>query len=121
MYEMHDTEIDIKLDKPLLKRKSPSYNPTKLWHLRLGHVNHDTIGKLVKDDILHSLVVEPMPVCESCLECKMTKRRFSSKRNRDKDLLRLAHIDVCRPINVRARGGFEYSIRSRGNTFHLDF
>ena len=34
-YEIHDTEI---INRPSLKRKSPSSNPTKLWHLRLGHI-----------------------------------------------------------------------------------
>jgi len=107
MYEIHDTEIN---NRPSLKRKSPSSNPTKLWHLRLGHINLNRIDRLVKDGILPSLVVEPMPVCESCLEGKMTKRPFSSKGNRAKDLLELVHTDVCGPINVRARGGYEYFI-----------
>jgi len=64
----------------------------------------------VKDGILPSLVVEPMPVCESCLEGKMTKRPFSSKGRRAKDLLELVYADVYGPINVRARGGYEYFI-----------
>lgn len=107
MYEIHDTKIN---NRPSLKRKSPSSNPTKLWHLRLGHINLNRIDRLVKDGILPSLVVEPMPVCESCLEGKMTKRPFSSKGNRAKDLLELVHTDVCGPINVRAKGGYEYFI-----------
>ena len=36
MYEIHVTEINNRLS---LKRKSPSSNPTKLWHLRLGYIN----------------------------------------------------------------------------------
>ena len=59
----------------------------------------------MKDGFLPSLVVEPMPICESCLEGKMTKRPFSSKGNRAKDLLELVHIDVCGPMNDRAGGG----------------
>lgn len=101
MHEIHDTEIN---NRPSLKRKSPSSNPTKLWHLRLGHINLNRIDRLVKDGILPSLVVKPMPVCESCLEGKMTKRPFSSKGNKAKDLLELVHTDVCGPINIRARG-----------------
>lgn len=107
MYEIHDTEIN---NRPSLKRKSPSSNPTKLWHLRLGHINLNRIDRLVKDGILPSLVVEPMPVCKSCLEGKMTKRPFSSKGNRAKDLLELVHTDVCGPINIRTRGVYEYFI-----------
>ena len=110
IYEIHDTEIINKTNRPKLKIKSPSSNPTKLWHLRLCHINIDRIDKLVKDGILPSLVVEPMPVCESCLEGKMTKRPFSSKGNRAKDLLESMHTDVCGPMNVRVRGGYEYLI-----------
>ena len=51
-----------------------------------------------------------MPVCESCVEGKMIKRLFSSKGNRAKDLLELVNTDVCGPINVIARGGYEYFI-----------
>ena len=51
-----------------------------------------------------------MEVCESCLEGKMTKRPFPTKGNRTDALLELAHIDVCRPINIRARSGYEYFI-----------
>ena len=98
------------INGPTLKRKSPSSNPTKLWHLRLGHINLNRIDGLVKDGILPSLVVEPMPACEFCLEGKMTKRLFSSKGNRAKYLLELVHTDVCGPINVRTRGGYERRI-----------
>ena len=73
MYEIHDTEI---INRPSLKRKSTSSNPTKLWHLRLGHINLNMIDRLVKDGILPSLVVEPMPICESRMEGIMTKRSF---------------------------------------------
>ena len=64
------------------------------------------INRLVKESILPSLEAEPMPICEFCLKGKITKIPFSSKGNRAKDLLKLVHTDVCRPINVRARGGF---------------
>ena len=96
MYEIHDTENN----RLSLKRKSPSSNPTKLWHQRLGHINLNRIDRLVKDGILALLVVEPMPVCESCLEGIMTKRPFSSKGRRAKDLLELVYTDMYGPINL---------------------
>ncbi|XP_038685736.1 uncharacterized protein LOC119985520 [Tripterygium wilfordii] len=46
----------------------------------------------------------------SCLEGKMTKRSFKSKGLRANDLLALVHTDVCGPMTVQARGGFEYFI-----------
>ena len=90
------------------KRKEPSSNPTILWHMRLGHINLNRISRLVKDGILDKLVLEPMPVCESCIEGKMTKRPFLPKGNRSSELLELVHTYVCGPINIRAHGGYEY-------------
>ena len=52
--------------------------------------------------------MEALPVCESCLEGKMTKRPFSAKGYRAKELLELVHSDLCGPMTTRARGGFEY-------------
>ena len=51
-----------------------------------------------------------MDVCESCLEGKMTKRPFLVRGNRTNVLLELVHTDVCGPINIRVRGGYEYFI-----------
>ena len=40
----------------------------------------------------------------------MTKRPFSAKGVRAIVPLELVHTDVCGPINVQARGGYEYFI-----------
>ena len=40
----------------------------------------------------------------------MTKRPFSAKGNRAKEPLELVHSNVCGPINVQARGGYEYFV-----------
>ena len=39
------------------KRKEPSSNPTRLWHMRLGHINLNRIKRLVKEGILGDLVL----------------------------------------------------------------
>lgn len=94
-----------------LKRKRPiDFSHTYLWHLRLGHINLDRISRLVKDGPLSSLKVEALPTCESCLEGKMTKRPFPIKGNRTSDVLELIHSDLCGPMSVQARGGFEYFV-----------
>ena len=110
MYKIHDTEIINRINRPSLKKKSRSSILTKLWHLRLGHNNLDRIDSRVKDNILPSLVVEPMPVCECYLEGKMTKRPCSSKGNRANDLLELVHTNLCGHMNIRARSCYEYFI-----------
>ncbi|RVW37486.1 Retrovirus-related Pol polyprotein from transposon TNT 1-94 [Vitis vinifera] len=68
------------------------------------------ISLLVKDGPLSSLKVEALPTCESCLEGKMTKRPFPLKGNRANNVLELIHSDLCGPMSVQARGGFEYFV-----------
>ena len=81
---------------------------TYLLHLRLGHINIDRINRLVKDGPLRE--VGTLPVYESCLEGKMTKRPFSTKGQRATHSLELVHSNVCRPLNVQAREGYEYCV-----------
>ena len=78
--------------------------------MRLGHINLNRINRLVKEEILGDLVLQPKKVYKSCLKGKMTKRPFPAKGNGTNALLELVHTDVCGPINIRARGGYEYFI-----------
>ena len=115
LYLITPTNLEVleieKPNRPLnLKRKSSSSNPTRLWHMRLGHINLNRMNRLTSDDIFPSLSPDGLSVCESCLEGKMTKRPFTSKGNRAKDLLELIHTNVCRPLNLMARRGYEYFI-----------
>ena len=61
------------------RQKFSHSDSTYLCHLRLGHINLDRINRLVKDGPLRKLNVGTLPVCESCLEGKMTKRPFSAR------------------------------------------
>ena len=60
--------------------------------------------------LLNPLDVTALPVCESCLEEKMTVRSFKAKGYRAKEVLDLVHTDLCRPISTSARGGYEYFV-----------
>ena len=108
---LNNSEL-FKLEHPKSnKRQKVSHSDnTYLWHLRLGHINLDRTNRLVKDDPLRKLNVGTLPVCESCLEGKMTKRPFSAKGERSKEPLQLVHSDVCGPLSVQARGGYEYFV-----------
>ena len=80
------------------------------WHLQLGNINPNRIQGLVKSEILSSMIFEPIPVCETCLKGKMTKRLFNTKGNRATVQLELVHIDIYGPMNVQARCRYEYFI-----------
>ena len=84
------------------KRKEPSsINQTHLWHLRLGHINLDRIRRLVTSGHLSPLDVTSLPVCERCLEGKMTMRYFKAKDYRAKKVLDLVHMDLYMPMRDR--------------------
>ena len=105
-----NTEI-FKVEQPKSKKQKISHNnDTNLWHLRLGHINLAKINRLVKDGPLKELNVGTLPVCESCLEGKMIKRPFLGNGEWAKKSLKLIHSDICGPLNVQARGGYEYFI-----------
>ena len=78
-----------------MKRQKISHDDTYLWHLRLGHINLDRINRLIKSGALSQLKLGTLPVCESCLEGKMTKRPFIGKGLRATEPLELIHSDVC--------------------------
>ena len=100
----------VAIPKSNKRQKVSKENDTYLCHLGLGHISLDRINWLTKDGPLRELIVGTLPVCESCLEGKLTKRPFTSKGNRAKEPLELIHSDVCGPINIQARGGYEYFV-----------
>ena len=118
LYVLRPTERSLN-NSELFKVEHPKTNKrqkvchsdnTYLWHLKLGHINLDRINRLVKDGPLRKLNVGTLLVCESYLKGKMTKRPFSAKGERSKEPLHLVHSDVCGPLSVQARGGYEYFI-----------
>ena len=108
-YDINSIEIVANEHNHLAKKRKVS-NDTYLWHLRLGHINFNRIHGLVKSGILNSLAFEPIPMCESYLEGKMTKGPFKAKGYRATKPLELVHTDVCGPMRVQARGGYEYFV-----------
>ena len=110
IHSMHDTVINNYEHTHLSKIRNISFNQCYLWHLHLSHINQNRIQRIIKYGFLGPLENESLPLCESCLEEKMTKRSFSAKWVRVIVPLELVHTDVCGPINVQARGGYEYFI-----------
>ena len=53
-----------------------------LWHRRLGHLNHDSIKKMLRHNLVTGLTLEssakPDPICEPCLAGKMHANPFPS-------------------------------------------
>ena len=75
-------------------------NQTYLWHLHFDHKNLNRIKRLVKSRTLYFVVLEDLPVYESYIEGKMTKKPFTTKRVKAKECLELMHIDVFKSFHV---------------------
>ena len=102
-HELYNSELDNDYHVKSLKRKFPSTNDAYLWHLCLNHINPNKIQRLIKDGLLEPLDFNGFPVCESCLEGKMTKRPFNAKGRRAQELLQLVYTDVCGPMSTQAK------------------
>ena len=99
-HELYNSELDNDSHVKSLKRKFPLTNDAYLWHLHLGHINLNKIERLIKDGLLEPLDFDGFPVCESCLEGKITKRPFYAKGRIAQALLELVHMDVCGPMST---------------------
>ena len=64
--QVNSCESDHKIKEP------SSINQARICQQRLGHINLDRIRKLVTSGHLNLLDVKTLPVCEPCLEGKMT-------------------------------------------------
>ena len=75
-----------------------------LWHKRLCHVNFDnlvSISNMRKFRGFPKLKKPDNIMCKQCQLGKMTKSSFKSKAHTSKEILEIAHIDLCGPIDVQ--------------------
>nr|GEX96960.1 retrotransposon protein, putative, Ty1-copia subclass [Tanacetum cinerariifolium] len=92
------------------KRTKSNLDSTYLWHCRLAHINNKHIKKLQHDGLLKSTDNESFDQCVSCISGKMTRKPFSHKTEKVKDVLGLIHTDVCGPLRHVSKKGASYFI-----------
>ena len=80
-----------------------------VWHGRLGHVNYDTMRKLINMDLIPKFAIDSQHKCEACVEAKMHRTSFHSV-ERSSEPLELVHTDVCDMNIVQTRGGKKYFV-----------
>lgn len=81
-----------------------------LWHRRFGHTSFDYMDFLKSE--LKNMTIPKNSVCETCIKGKHSRKPFSDKGNRAKQLLELVHTDLCGPLQVKS---------FKGNRFILTF
>ena len=108
LYELDPSEVPVNVISA--KRKRLEDNPAQLWHARLGHISLRRMNELAREGLFSMDDVNSLQACESCLKGKMSKLPFKGQMERAEGLLDLIHTDVCGPLSVSARGGFNYFI-----------
>ncbi|KAL4035835.1 hypothetical protein IC575_004542 [Cucumis melo] len=80
-----------------------------VWHGRLGHVNFNSLRRLINMNLIPKFTFDTSHRCEVCVESKMTKAPFHSTKRMTKPL-ELIHSDICDLKFVQTRGGKKYFI-----------
>ena len=86
-------------------------NKKRLWHRRLGHLNEQSMKRLVDKDLVNQLdydMSEEFGVCEACIGGKQCKNGFKSSQTVTSVPLELVHSDVCGKMGQKSLGGAEY-------------
>ena len=93
------------------KNTSSAYmlESSNIWHGRLGHVNFDTLNKLMNLELLPKFKIDSNHKCEICVESKLTRASFHNI-ERSIEPLELIHSDTCDLKYVQTRGGKKYLV-----------
>ena len=93
------------------KNTSSTYmlESSNIWHDRLGHVNFDTLHKLMNLELLPKFNIDANHKCETCVESKLTRASFQIIERSTKPL-ELIHSDTCDLKYVQTRGGKKYFV-----------
>ena len=93
------------------KASSSAYilESSNLWHCRLGHVNYDTLRKLINLNHIPTFQIDAKHKCETCVEAKLTRSSFQGI-ERHTEPLDLIHSDICDLKLVQTRGSNKYFI-----------
>ena len=91
------------------KNTSSAYmlESSNVWHGRLGHVNYDTLHRLINMECLPRFQIDPNHKCEICVESKLTRTSFQSI-ERCSEPIELIHSDICDLKFIQTRGGKKY-------------
>ncbi|GJY33124.1 putative ribonuclease H-like domain-containing protein [Tanacetum coccineum] len=79
---------------------------SKLWHMRLGHVNFKNINKLVKGHLVRGLPLKVFVNDHTCVACKKGKQHKASCKAKLERIIRkpleLLHMDLFGPVSVES-------------------
>ena len=78
---------------------------TKLWHQRLGHINHKRLQEPQKQGVLGNYKLTDLPFCEHCVFSKATRVKFAKAVHETQNQLDYIHSNLWGPSWVPSLGG----------------
>ena len=100
----------------LTSRKTSSEADLDIWHRRLGHVNVQSILKLLKKGMVDGMAISDSEEahegqCIPCLKGKQHRAVIPSESNVESPrVLHRTYSDVCGPMETTARRGYHYFV-----------
>nr|GEV20884.1 Pol polyprotein [Tanacetum cinerariifolium] len=80
-----------------------------VWHCRLGHVNFNSMRRLIKFNSIPNFHIDSKYKCETCVEAKLTRSSFKSVERKTKPL-DMIHTDIYDLKSLPIKGGNKYLI-----------
>ena len=105
-------KLNVMTVKPNINKASSSaylIESSTLWHSRLGHVNYDSIRRLINLNHIPDFQIDTKHKCQTCVEAKLTRSSFQTI-ERNTEPLDLIRSDICDLKFVQTRGGNKYFI-----------
>jgi hypothetical protein len=100
----------------LTSRSLTSSASLETWHQRLGHINFDSVSKLIQKDMVNGIKVKGpsthnKTVCQPSLEGKQHHDPIPTKSDIvNPRVLHRTYSDVCSPTDTTSRLGFWYFV-----------
>ena len=99
----------IKSDMNKVSTSAYILESSNLWHSRLGHVNYDTLRRLINLNHIPTFQIDAKYKCGTYVEAKLTRSSFQNV-ERHTEPLDLIHSDICDLKFVETRGGNKHFI-----------
>lgn len=88
----------------------------EVWHKRYGHLGYDNLKRLVKEDMVKGINLNPddikktTGICKACAQAKHSRSPFERAEEKTTAVLDVVHMDVCGPLPEETPGGKKYFI-----------
>nr|GEY97443.1 zinc finger MYM-type protein 1-like [Tanacetum cinerariifolium] len=99
----------VKNDINIVNSSSYLIESSNVWHGRLGHVDFNSMRRLIKYNSIPNFHIDPKYKCETCVEVKLTRSFFKTVKQKTEPLA-MMHTDICDLKSLPTKGGNRYFI-----------